>query len=55
MKLNRIHVFPYWGANRFYRYVVEVSEDGKTWRRVADMSENKTSATPKGEDRKSVV
>jgi|GEM_PF-376756 len=49
-KLNRIHVFPYWGAKRFYRYIVEVSQDGKTWRRVADMSRNKTPATPQGDD-----
>jgi hypothetical protein len=49
-KLNRIHVFPYWGSNRFYRYVVEVSEKGKTWRRVADMSKNKAPASPKGDD-----
>jgi len=49
-KLNRIHIFPYWGAKRFYRYIVEVSQDDKTWRRVADMSRNKTPATSKGDD-----
>jgi len=49
-KLNRIHVFTYWGAKRFYRYTAEVSEDGRAWRRVADMSKNKIPATPKGDD-----
>ena len=49
-KINRIHVFPYWGAGRFFRYTVEVSEDGKTWRQVADMRANTRHATPKGDD-----
>jgi hypothetical protein len=49
-KLNRIHVFPYWGSGRFYRYSVEVSENGKTWLRVADMSANKKPANPRGDE-----
>jgi len=47
-KINRIHVFPYWGAGRFYRYTVEVSKDDKKWLRAADMSTNKKPADPKG-------
>ena len=50
LKISRIHVFPYWGANRFYRYTVEVSQDGRKWHRVADMSRNTRPATPKGDD-----
>ncbi len=48
--IDRIHVFPYWGHGRYYRYTVEVSGDGKTWARVADMSGNNTPATPAGDD-----
>lgn len=46
--INRIHVFPYWGMNRYYKYTVEISTDGKTWSRIADLSENTTPATPVG-------
>ena len=49
-KIDRIHVLPYWGAGRFYRYTVEVSLDGKTWTRVVDMSENRRPAAPEGDD-----
>ncbi|MDP6545016.1 MAG: discoidin domain-containing protein [Phycisphaerae bacterium] len=48
--IDRIHVFPYWGSGRFYRYTVEVSLDGKGWTRVADMSKNRRPAAPKGDD-----
>ncbi len=48
--INRIHVFPYWGNRRYYRYTVEVSRDGNAWHRVADMSDNRTPATAKGDD-----
>lgn len=27
--INRVHIFPYWGNDRYYRYTVEVSEDGR--------------------------
>jgi len=48
--VDRIHVFPYWGGGRFYRYTVETSIDGKTWTRIADMSANRRPAGPKGDD-----
>jgi len=47
--LGAIHVWPYWGAGRYYRYTVEVSRDGKHWQRVGDKSRNTTPATPKGD------
>lgn len=50
VSVNRIHVFPYWGLNRSYRYTVEASTDGKSWQRVADLSENSEPATPAGND-----
>lgn len=49
-KVNRVYVFPYWGNQRYYRYSVEVSEDGKAWRQVVDMTHNNTPATPRGDD-----
>ena len=49
-RIGRIHVFPYWGGGRYYRYTVEVSTDGKEWRRVVDRSDNTTPASPKGDD-----
>ena len=48
--IDRVHVFPYWGNARYYRYTVEVSEDGQTWRQVADMSKNTKPATKQGDD-----
>ena len=48
--IDRIHVFPYWGSGRFYRYTVEVSLDGKAWTQVADLSKNRLPVTPKGDD-----
>ncbi|MFH1265008.1 MAG: discoidin domain-containing protein, partial [Planctomycetota bacterium] len=48
-KIDRVHVFPYWGAQRYYRYTVEVSADGKAWKQVADMSENSKPAPPRGD------
>ena len=48
--IDRIHVFPYWGGGRFYRYTVEVSLDGKAWGRVGDLSKNRRPAAPEGDD-----
>ncbi|NQU23310.1 MAG: discoidin domain-containing protein [Candidatus Nealsonbacteria bacterium] len=47
--LGSIHVWPYWGTDRYYRYTVEVSTDGKTWKQVGDKSKNTTPATPQGD------
>ena len=38
--IDRIKVFPYYDGGRYYQYTVEVSEDGKVWRGIADMSAN---------------
>ncbi|MBT7702561.1 MAG: discoidin domain-containing protein [Verrucomicrobia bacterium] len=48
-ELKAIHVYPYWGRNRYYQYTVEVSADGRTWQRVGDMSKNTTPSTSKGD------
>ncbi len=45
---NAVHVYPYWGGGRYYRYTVEVSADGGAWTMVGDMRKNSTPSTPKG-------
>jgi hypothetical protein len=47
--INRIHVYPYWGMNRYYRYTIEVSTDRDEWRLIADMSDNVIPASPQGD------
>jgi len=44
-----VHVYPYWGGGRYYRYTVEVSADGKDWTMVGDMRKNTAPATSKGD------
>jgi hypothetical protein len=48
-KLMRVHVWPYWGAGRYYRYSVEVSPDGREWVMVGDKRTNTAPATEKGD------
>ncbi len=48
--INHIKVYPYWGGGRYYRYTVEISEDGETWTQVGDMSKNTTPSTPDGDE-----
>ena len=47
---NILHSVLYWGGSRYYRYTVEASKDGKTWRQIVDMSQNTEPATPHGHD-----
>lgn len=47
--LTGVHVRPYWGGGRFYRYKVEISEDGNTWQLVGDMTANAVPSTPNGD------
>ena len=48
MTINRIHVLPYWGALRYYRYTVDASTDCEVWKQVANMSDNSKPATGRG-------
>jgi hypothetical protein len=48
-EVNKIHVWPYWGLKRYYRYTVEVSPDGHQWKRIGDKSENTAASTPRGD------
>jgi len=46
--IDRIQVFTYHDGERYYRYTIEVSTDGKTWTQVVDQSQNTTPATARG-------
>lgn len=47
--LDRLHLFPYWGGNRYYQYTVELSVDGRNWTQVVDMSRNTQPSTSQGD------
>jgi hexosaminidase len=47
--IDRIDVFPYYDGKRYYQYTVDVSQDGKTWTQVVDMSANTKIATENGD------
>ncbi len=47
-QIDRVQVVPYWDNKRYYQYTVEVSTDGKDWRRVVDASKNAEVGTEKG-------
>ncbi|MDD2598291.1 MAG: PmoA family protein [Kiritimatiellae bacterium] len=47
-KLARIKVINYFGDGRYYQYVVELSSDNQSWRKVADLSDNTAPATEQG-------
>ncbi len=48
-RIDRIHVFPYWGGGRIYHYTVDASLDGETWTQVVNFMENGSPATPEGD------
>ena len=48
-QLSEIHVYPYWGLDRYYQYTVEISEDATTWHQVGDKSKNTIPSTPAGD------
>ena len=43
-----INVITYYDGSRYYQMTVEVSVDGKTWKKVIDFSDNKIPATAAG-------
>ncbi|MDP6522608.1 MAG: DUF6067 family protein [Kiritimatiellia bacterium] len=49
-KLNALRVVTWWNGKRYYQYHVEVSEDGKEWKRIVDESANTTPATKDGRE-----
>ena len=48
-RIDRIHVFPYWGGGRIYHYTIDASLDGETWVQVVNFMENGSPATPEGD------
>ncbi|MDB5173306.1 MAG: hypothetical protein JWN51_2079, partial [Phycisphaerales bacterium] len=46
--IDFINVITYWDGSRSYQLTAEVSEDGKTWKKVLDFSDNKAAATAAG-------
>ncbi|MCK5000993.1 MAG: DUF1080 domain-containing protein, partial [Anaerohalosphaera sp.] len=46
-KIDSVHVWFYWDS-RYYQYTVDVSTDGKTFKKVVDQSANTTPATQDG-------
>ena len=46
--ISKIILFTYWDSNRFYKYTVDASVDGKKWKTVVDRSSNTKIATEKG-------
>ena len=47
-KMNELEVVTWWGDGRAYRYTVEASADGKTWKQIVDMSQNTKGSSPEG-------
>ncbi|MCY2930622.1 MAG: chitobiase/beta-hexosaminidase C-terminal domain-containing protein [Planctomycetota bacterium] len=47
-KLNEVHLYTWFGDGRVYTYNIELSVDGKTWKKVVDGSANKVPASEKG-------
>ena len=47
-QINKIHIYPYWGDNRYYQYYLEASTDGREWKKVADASRKTEPETEKG-------
>lgn len=51
--IDCIHIWMTWdfhpnASDRFYRYVIEGSQDGDTWTTLIDESKNVNEATPHG-------
>ena len=50
--IDRVKVFTYYDGGRYYQYTVEALPDGKTWKRIVDMSANTKPATERGDEHK---
>ena len=47
-QLSSIHIWPYWADGRIYKYIIEGSNDGKTWKTLVDQSANSITGTAEG-------
>ena len=48
LKIQRIHIYPWWGGGRYYQYYIEVSQDEKKWQQVVDARKRTEPETKKG-------
>ncbi len=48
ISIGAVHVYPYWDGGRYYQYIVEASADSASWTKIADMRNNTTPSTAKG-------
>ncbi len=46
--LSAVRVWPYWKGDRIYKFKVEGSADGQTWKKLGDMTANSIAATSEG-------
>ena len=46
--ISRIHLYTWWGDDRYYQYMIELSADGKAWQRVVDATSNTEKTTDQG-------
>ncbi len=46
--VKRIVLFPYWGDERYYQYVIETSQTGDEWTLFADASKNQEPTSDQG-------
>ena len=47
-EIDTVRAIFYWDGSRTYSYNIEVSEDGQTWKRVADVPDNKQVSNAQG-------
>jgi len=47
-RIEQIHLYTWWGDDRSYQYVIDLSVDGSTWQRVVDASANTVKTTDQG-------
>lgn len=47
-RIDQIHLYTWWGDERSYEYVIDISADGTKWQRVVDASANTTKTTDQG-------
>jgi hypothetical protein len=47
-EINRVHIYFYWGDERYYQYRVDVSNDKRAWKTIIDETKNTELVTKDG-------
>ncbi len=47
-QLSSLHVWPYWQDGRIYKYIIEGSLDGQSWKMLVDQGSNSIASTAAG-------